>query len=112
MNIDGRDWWVTYNAVERWLNFAPADGAPMPCLPILRQRRWPEDLGTLELEGPQPPLVLFGQPRQAKLRIYAAKHVAARNLFTLCTPQFTENVLLVTDGWGRPIAAFLDRNNL
>lgn len=112
MSIDGRDWWVTYNPQDRWLLLTPAPGVPLPVLPVLRRRRWPEDLGRLELEGPQPALVLFGQPRQREQRVFAEKGHAARNLFTLCSPQYTENVLVVTDGWGKPYAGFLDRNNL
>ena len=111
MRIDGSDWWVYYNAPERTLVFSPCPDFNMPAFPLVSRKRYRDDPTRLELEELQP-LVLFGQPRQATPKIYAAKAVAARNLFTLNTPEFSENVLLITDGLGKPIKAFLDRNNL
>jgi hypothetical protein len=72
--------------------------------------RYPGYPNILDLEF-FPELVLFGQPQQPEPKIYAARMVAARNLFTISPTKGSrlENVLLITNGFGYPSAAFLDK---
>jgi hypothetical protein len=107
--FDGRAWAVTYLRAMRQLHFVAIHGCTVLGFPIIDRWRYPNDPELLDLKT-FPELVLFGQPQQRLLKLYAWRSVSARNLFTIAKGNRVENVLVVTDGWGFPVAGFLDHN--